>query len=71
MSNIITGYSDTVFRPGTHLRAREFAVMLYRFAEYKSWMRRQSASGHTDASSIHPYAQTATQWANAENRSPA
>ena len=69
MSNgIITGYSDTVFRPGTSLTREQFAVMLYRFAEYKKLdVTAQSAlSGYTDASSIHPYAQAAMQWANAE-----
>ena len=34
-NGIITGYSDTVFRPGTSLTREQFAVMLYRFAEYK------------------------------------
>lgn len=67
-NGIITGYSDTVFRPGTSLTREQFAVMLYRFAEYKKLdVTAQSAlSGYTDASSIHPYAQTAMQWANAE-----
>ena len=67
-NGIITGYSDTVFRPGTSLTREQFAVMLYRFAEYKKLdVAAQSAlSGYTDASSIHPYAQTAMQWANAE-----
>ena len=68
-NGIITGYSDTVFRPGTSLTREQFAVMLYRFAEYKKLdVTAQSAlSGYTDASSIHPYAQTAMQWANAED----
>ena len=67
-NGIITGYSDTVFRPGTSLTREQFAVMLHRFAEYKKLdVTAQSAlSGYTDASSIHPYAQTAMQWANAE-----
>ena len=58
-NGIITGYSDTVFRPGTSLTREQFAVMLYRFAEYKKLdVTAQSAlSGYTDASSIHPYAQ--------------
>ena len=62
-NGIITGYSDTVFRPGTSLTREQFAVMLYRFAEYKKLdVTAQSAlSGYTDASSIHPYAQTAMQ----------
>ena len=67
-NGIITGYSDTAFRPGTSLTREQFAVMLYRFAEYKKLdVTAQSAlSGYTDASSIHPYAQTAMQWVNAE-----
>ena len=63
-NGIITGYSDTVFRPGTSLTREQFAVMLYRFAEYKKLdvTAQNALSGYTDASSIHPYAQ----WANAE-----
>ena len=66
-NGIITGYSDTVFRPGTSLTREQFAVMLYRFAEYKQLdvTARADLSGYADAASIHPYAQTAMQWANA------
>ena len=53
-NGIITGYSDTVFRPAPHLRREQFAVMLYRFAEYKKLdVTAQSAlSGYTDASRL-------------------
>ena len=57
-NGIITGYSDTVFRPGTSLTREQFAVMLHRFAEYKKLdVTAQSAlSGFTDILLIRPCA---------------
>mgnify|MGYP004603925009 FL=1 len=66
-NGIITGYSDTVFRPGTSLTREQFAVMLYRFAEHKKLdvSAQTELSAYADAAAVHPYAQTAMRWANA------
>ena len=67
-NGIITGYSDTVFRPGTSLTREQFAVMLYRCAKAGGWDVDAAAelTAFTDGGSVSGWAVRAMEWACAE-----
>ncbi len=60
---IVTGYSDSTFRPNDNITREQLAAMLYRYAGQPATTG--SLAAFTDAASVSGYAQQAMQWATA------
>ncbi len=66
---IVTGYDNGNFGPNDMITREQLATMLYRYAAYKAYSTsaQTSLAAYTDADAISGYAQSAMNWANAEN----
>lgn len=67
-NGIVSGYGNGFFGPTDPVTREQFAVILYRYAQYKGYDTGAEAdiSGYTDASSVSSWAKTAMKWACAE-----
>lgn len=70
-NDIVTGYGDGTFGPYDPVTREQFAVMLYRYIEYKDGWRdltpRADLSSYTDSGQISSWAKDAMSWANASD----
>lgn len=66
-AGVVGGYPNGSFGPNDPITREQFAVMLYRYADYKGWDVTELAdlSDFTDTDKISGYAVTAIRWANA------
>ena len=67
-NGIVNGYGDGIFGVNDKITREQFAVILYRYAEYKGFDVSKTAdlSGFSDADKISDWALTAVKWAVAE-----
>ena len=65
-NGIVSGVSKTSFLPDDPVTREQLAVILYRYARYKSYdvTGRTDLSAYTDAEQIGAYAADAMRWAN-------
>ena len=67
-NQIVTGYDENTFGPDDTITREQMAAILYRYASYKGYDVTASTdlSAYTDADDISVWAQTAMNWANAQ-----
>jgi hypothetical protein len=67
-NGIVNGYGNGIFGVNDNITREQFAVILYRYAEYKGFDISKTAdlSGFSDADKISGWALTAVKWAVAE-----
>lgn len=67
-NQIVTGYDENTFGPDDTITREQMAAILYRYAGYKGYDVTASTdlSAYTDADDISVWAQTAMNWANAQ-----
>ena len=67
-NGIVNGTGTTTFSPDTNVTREQLAAILYRYAQYKKYSTKASASlnGFSDAQSVSSYAKTPLEWAVAE-----
>lgn len=64
-NHIVTGTGNGKFSPNTDITREQLATILYRYAQYRGYDLRGTASlsGFTDASKVQDFAKTAMEWA--------
>lgn len=64
-NRIVTGYSDTIFKPDDPITREQLAAILYRYAQYKNVdvSRKNDLTQFSDRAAVSAYAVDAVSWA--------